>query len=86
MKSKKTFEIDSGLLERLKKLRVSLANRFGVPTYSVFHERTLQELAAYCPTNFNELSQIYGLGEVKINRYGQDIIDEIKKYKNEKTQ
>ena len=82
--SKKTFEIDSVLLERLKKLRTTLANRFGVPTYSVFHERTLQELAAYCPTNFNELSQIYGLGEVKIKRYGQDIVDEIKKYKNER--
>ncbi len=82
--SKKTFDIDSVLLERLKKLRVTLANRSGVPTYSVAHERTLQELAVYRPKNLNELSQIYGFGEIKIKRYGQDFINEIKKYENKK--
>ena len=81
--AEKQLFVDEALLGRLEKMRIALANRSGVPAYSVVTDRTLRELSAYRPRNIGDLAKIYGLGEVKIKRYGQDFLDVINRYENE---
>lgn len=74
---------DEALLSRLRKYRAVTANRLGIPPFSVFSDSSLRELSAVKPLKISELSKITGMGENKINRYGEDIIDIIKAYENE---
>ena len=67
--------VDATLLERLKQYRTKVAGENGVPPYVIFHDRTLIELAARRPKIIAELEGIYGIGEAKRSRYGQDIVD-----------
>lgn len=75
--------VDEALFERLKKQRLSLAKRAGIPEYSVINDPTLREMAAFKPRKITDLSKISGFGEVKTKRYGQIFIDVINNYENE---
>jgi ATP-dependent DNA helicase RecQ len=52
-----------------------VARRQGVPAYVVFHDRTLNELAARRPTDLLELASLPGIGPSKLDRYGQALLD-----------
>jgi ATP-dependent DNA helicase RecQ len=65
------------LYEELKQLRARLAAEAKVPPYVICHDRTIAELAEKRPTNKNQLSDISGLGTVKIKRYGDDLLQTI---------
>lgn len=65
---------DSGLFEALKSLRRELAAKAKVPPYVICHDRTLAELATRKPQSPNELSDITGLGDAKIKRYGAALL------------
>ena len=67
-------EVDEILLTQLKDWRREQARQQAVPPYVVFHDRTLQELAARRPRNLAELSGISGVGAAKLERYGQDLL------------
>ena len=67
------------LFERLRELRRSVAERQGVPAYVVFNDRTLREMAARCPRSPTELLDVPGVGEVKLERYGDLFLEEIGK-------
>lgn len=69
------------LLENLKKLRKTIADRDNVPAYVVFSDATLLEMANKKPTDLESFSVISGVGEVKLARYGKDFIGEIRKSK-----
>ncbi len=79
---KKLF-VDEALLGRLEKQRAVLANRAGVPAYAVFSDTVLRELSACRPRTVQALSKISGLGEVKIQRYGQELVNVINTYEQE---
>jgi len=66
--------IDGDLLRRLKGWRSAEARRRGVPAYVVFHDSTLEELAARKPTDRERLRDIRGVGAAKIERYGEDLL------------
>ena len=68
---------DSGLLDRLKQLRRSLASAGGVPAYVVFPDRTLIEMATVRPRSLDQLSAIHGVGQAKLARYGAAFLQEI---------
>jgi len=63
-------DVDQDLLAELKKLRRELATDQGIPAYAVFPDRTLIELAAERPTSLSEMRGIHGIGEAKLERYG----------------
>ncbi len=63
-------DADAGLYERLRELRARLAKEAGVPSYVVFPDRTLHELAARRPTTMAALAGVHGIGEKKLARYG----------------
>ena len=73
------------LFEELRRLRLQLARAAGLPPYVVFSDKTLEEMAARRPTDREALSDIGGVGEQKLRRYGEVFLEAIKKYVAEKT-
>ena len=71
---------DVMLFERLRSVRKRLAETGGVPPYVVFSDKTLHEMCRQYPVNSGNMRQISGVGDVKLERYGNDFIIEIKKY------
>jgi ATP-dependent DNA helicase RecQ len=63
-------EEDRRLFEALRTARLELAREQNVPPYVIFHDRTLRELATRRPASLAALSQISGVGEKKMERYG----------------
>jgi ATP-dependent DNA helicase RecQ len=54
----------------LKAKRTELAREQGVPPYVIFHDSTLLEILNRRPSNIDEMSQISGVGQAKLDRYG----------------
>ncbi|HEY5018960.1 MAG TPA: RecQ family ATP-dependent DNA helicase, partial [Streptosporangiaceae bacterium] len=61
--------------ERLRAWRAASAKEQGVPAYVIFHDATLRQIAARAPQTLAELATISGVGEAKLARYGQLILD-----------
>ncbi|MCX5940669.1 MAG: DNA helicase RecQ [Cyanobium sp. LacPavin_0818_WC50_MAG_67_9] len=66
---------DSPLLQHLKDWRREQARHQGVPPYVVFHDRTLVEVVARRPSCLEELGQISGVGQAKLERYGPGLLE-----------
>jgi ATP-dependent DNA helicase RecQ len=61
--------------ERLRAWRAATAKEQGVPAYVIFHDATLREVAVASPSSLAELSKVSGIGETKLARYGQQLLD-----------
>jgi ATP-dependent DNA helicase RecQ len=70
-------ENDDALFERFRTLRKRLADELRVPSYHVFSDRTLKELAEKKPQNLEEMQGIYGIGENKLSRFGELFLEVI---------
>jgi len=68
---------NASLLSRLKTLRLAIAQELGVPAYTVFHDRTLIELAERRPGSLDALSSVHGVGAAKLAKFGQRFLDAI---------
>ncbi|HKJ73818.1 MAG TPA: DNA helicase RecQ [Alphaproteobacteria bacterium] len=69
-----------GLFDALREKRLELARDHNVPPYVIFHDRTLAEMAAARPDDLNALSRISGVGDAKLERYGDDFLAVIATY------
>jgi ATP-dependent DNA helicase RecQ len=67
-------EEGQGHFEALRSWRLLQARDQGVPPYVVFHDRTLIEIAARRPSSLAELSSVAGVGQAKLDRYGQAVL------------
>ncbi|MDP9018186.1 MAG: DNA helicase RecQ [Candidatus Eremiobacteraeota bacterium] len=76
--SEKPYEDD--LFEALRTLRKELAQDQGVPPYVVFSDATLRELAAERPASLGAFRAIGGVGDVKLERYGDTFVSAIREY------
>ncbi len=65
----------SELLDALKRWRRETAIAAGVPAYVVFHDATLTAIAAARPKTLNDLLLVSGVGESKLRKYGEEILD-----------
>jgi ATP-dependent DNA helicase RecQ len=63
------------VFERLRAWRGATAKEQGVPAYVVFHDATLRQIAALSPTTLAALGEINGIGENKLAKYGQQILE-----------
>ncbi|MCT2583395.1 DNA helicase RecQ [Actinophytocola gossypii] len=63
------------LFERLRAWRAATAKEQGVPAYVIFHDATLRQIAAEAPTTLDRLGTVNGVGENKLAKYGQQILD-----------
>ena len=61
--------------ERLRAWRAAAAKEQGVPAYVIFHDATLREVATTSPSSLAELGKVSGIGETKLARYGQQLLD-----------
>ena len=66
------------LWEKLRRLRLDISKRLGLPPYVVFHDKTLKEMVALRPKNREELLQVTGVGEKKAEQYGDLFLNAIK--------
>ena len=62
------------LFEALKALRMDLAKKQNIPPYIICHDKTLIELVEKRPSELWELNDISGLGDSKIDRYGEALL------------
>jgi ATP-dependent DNA helicase RecQ len=67
-------DVDGSLVERLRAWRLERSREDGVPAYVVLHDATLNELAAVRPATASELAGVKGLGPVKVERYGDELL------------
>ena len=65
------------VFERLRAWRGATAKEQGVPAYVIFHDATLREVATQLPASLAELGAISGVGENKLARYGQGVLDAV---------
>ncbi len=67
--------VDPELFEKLKAWRLEKARERKVPPYVVFHDRTLEAMAAAHPRNELELLDISGVGPKKLDDYGEELLE-----------
>lgn len=72
--------LDAALLEKLKALRLALARRAGVPAFVVFTDATLRDMCRKRPHDTAQMRAVSGVGQAKLQRYGQDFLAEIAAY------
>jgi len=63
------------VFERLRTWRAATAKDLGVPAYVVFHDATLRQIVSRAPSTLTDLATVSGVGETKLARYGQQILD-----------
>ncbi|MBA3577716.1 MAG: DNA helicase RecQ [Sphingomonas sp.] len=68
------------LFEALRETRRELAAAGGVPPYVIFHDSTLHEIASARPNSLRDLAQVQGVGEVKLERYGEAMLEVVRAY------
>jgi len=74
---------DDTLLKHLKDLRKKIAKQHGIPPFAVFQDPSLDDMTMQYPTTIKELTNVFGVGEGKANKFGKPFIDFIAKYVEE---
>ena len=62
------------VFDRLRWWRVETARKHNVPAYVIFHDATMREIAKARPGSLNDLRGVTGVGEKKLETYGEEII------------
>lgn len=68
------------LFDRLRVLRREIALRENLPPYMIFADSTLREMAQMCPINHRAMIRISGVGERKLEKYGDEFLEAIKSF------
>jgi ATP-dependent DNA helicase RecQ len=76
--------VDRDLFEKLRGIRRTLAKDRQVPTYVIFNDRTLRELARHRPSTPDAMKRLHGVGEKKLEEFGELFLAEIARYCREK--
>lgn len=71
-------EEESRLRSALKEWRIARAKAESVPAYIIFNDATLEELVSKKPYTLLSLNEITGFGELKVERYGKEILSIIR--------
>jgi ATP-dependent DNA helicase RecQ len=75
-------EADPGLREYLREWRRNTAKRQGVSAFIVMYDTSLDELCRKPPSSFEELRNVTGFGQRKVELYGQDLLDALQRFRN----
>ncbi|MBT4520433.1 MAG: ATP-dependent DNA helicase RecQ, partial [Halieaceae bacterium] len=79
-KSPLPHDIDITLWELLRDHRRELAEAQGVPPYVIFHDSTLQEMCVTVPQSLTQFSDLNGVGQRKLDKYGATFLDVINQH------
>lgn len=72
--------VDSHLFNRLRALRKKLADSENIPPYIVFSDAVLQDMALFFPQTLEDFAKLKGVGEKKLQTYGEIFTKEIISY------
>jgi ATP-dependent DNA helicase RecQ len=75
--------VSEELLQRLKALRARLARQGQVPAYVVFSDRSLIDMARRVPLTRWDFGEVHGVGEAKLERFGEVFLAEVRRYVEE---
>ncbi|ASR38141.1 ATP-dependent DNA helicase RecQ [Prauserella marina] len=65
------------VFERLRAWRAATAKEQGVPAYVIFHDATLRQIATDRPSSMAELGAVSGVGESKLAKYGEQVLETV---------
>jgi len=71
---------DETLFEKLRKLRKEIAVKESVPAYIVFSDASLKDMSRKKPVSLAQFSSVNGVGNVKLEKYGEEFTSLIRKY------
>jgi len=71
------------LFEALRAERSRLAKAQGVPPYVIFHDTTLKAMALARPTHEHDMLNLPGVGQGKLDRYGEDFLAVVRRHLTE---
>jgi len=74
------LEYNHALFALLRQKRKELADLAGLPPYVIFSDKTLVEMCTYYPQSNESLLNISGVGQVKLNQYGEAFLEVIRGY------
>jgi ATP-dependent DNA helicase RecQ len=69
---------EEALFEKLKSLRKKFAAQESVPAYIIFSNASLLDMCRRKPTSLIQFSAVNGVGEVKLEKYGEAFVEAIK--------
>ncbi|MCP5348758.1 MAG: DNA helicase RecQ [Gammaproteobacteria bacterium] len=75
-------EVDVALWEALRDCRRELAEEQGIPPYVIFHDSTLREMCVNLPQDLDQFSQLTGVGERKLDKYGPAFLRVLQDYRS----
>ena len=71
---------DDVLLKQLKELRKKISKKHQIPPFAVFQDTSLDDMTMQYPTTIKELTNVFGVGEGKAQKFGKDFVDFISQY------
>lgn len=84
-KAKRTRETgkveNTELFQELKKVRMTLANREGVPAFVICSDATLRDMCRMMPMNIKDFLKVSGIGTVKAEKYGTAFLEVIQRHR-----
>jgi ATP-dependent DNA helicase RecQ len=66
--------VEQAIFDKLRWWRVETARKHNVPAYVIFHDATMREIAKLKPSSISELRNVSGVGEKKLETYGEEIV------------
>lgn len=78
IRPKRATSVDDTLLDALKQLRKQLAERDKIPPYLVFTDASLESMVEQRPTTLDAFSDVHGVGQIKLDRYGRVFVSLIR--------
>jgi ATP-dependent DNA helicase RecQ len=75
-------ETNKDLFTELKKIRSTISKEEKMPAYIIFNDKTLKLMASELPTTENEFLAISGVGMNKMEKYGAEFMNVIRKFKS----
>ena len=79
-KDERDEDYDRLLFDRLRTLRKTIADKELIPPYVIFHDTSLKEMSTYYPQGLHDFGKISGVGEQKLQKYGEIFLKEINDY------
>jgi len=83
LKASGTAAVDPELFSILKDLRKKIAKRHQLPTYVIFQDPSLEQMATTYPITMEELQNITGVGQGKAKRFGEEFLEVIRAHVEE---
>lgn len=73
-------ELGAALFEKLRSVRTELAEEKSVPPYIICSDKTLKDICAKLPRDKEQLADVYGMGEQKIQNYGEAFVTAVNSF------